>query len=355
MLKRALKMSLLLASAWIGTSAWAVEVGTQDTGHVQNPQWSPNGEWLAFEVNNMSNTIELYLVPVNGGQPGQPSQLKVPGASSSFGAGGYVAAAPEWATNPNLMVIFEGSSPGGNMRLYYASPGAGAPNELLSSSQMQGNLGAPTMAPNGQRFGFVSDATGKGDVYIWDINSGEISVVFASNDTESFPTFDANGQKLVFSRKNNGTEDLFTWEGGTNIKPLSGGAGDQTRPVWAGESVVFFSGERGEGLWDIKVTEGAGKGDVVAQNVRLPARSTPALTPDGSAVVWASANPDQGSKLFVSKLDGSGTKEIETGMVACGDPSVVTAGGRTLLAFTALPKEGSDWRRLHIIDVTGKI
>ena len=81
-------------SALLASSLMAAEVPTGNTGHAQNPQWSADGSWLAFEMNNLSNAIDLWLVSIENGQPGTPSQLKVPG-SSGFGGGGF-AAAPTW-------------------------------------------------------------------------------------------------------------------------------------------------------------------------------------------------------------------------------------------------------------------
>ena len=57
----------------------------------------------------------------------------------------------------------------------------------------------------------------------------------------------------------------------------------------------------------------------------------------------------------MSKLDGTKTIRIDTGLVAAGEPSVVTSGGQTYLAFTALPKSGSDWRQLHVVDITNQM
>jgi hypothetical protein len=47
--------------------------------------------------------------------------------------------------------------------------------------------------------------------------------------------------------------------------------------------------------------------------------------------------------------------EVQTGLVAVGEPSLVNVNGRLFLAFTALPSEGADWRQLHVIDITGKV
>ena len=354
-MRRLLTIGALCAAAiGLAVSANAAEVSTKDTGHVQNPVWSPGGDWLAFEINNMANTVELWLAKVNGAVASSPTQLNIPGASSSFGGGGY-AAGPIWASSPNLMLIFEGANAGGTMRLYYATPSAGAPNELITASQMTGNLHGPAMSGDGTRFAFVSDVTGNGDIYVWELSSGDMVNTFTTSFSEHFPAWNEAGDQLAFSRKNDGTEDLFTWSGGNTTPGLKGGNGDQTRPVWVGDKVAYFTSERGDGKWDIAVVSAGGKRTLIAKDVRLPARSAPAITPDERWVAYGSADPEAGDSVFFARLDGSSTKSILTTKKACGEPSLVEVGGRLMLAYTALPSEGSDWRRLHVVDITGQL
>ena len=211
-------------------SAHAAEVDTRDGGHVQNPQWSQDGKYLAFELNDLSDTVELYVVEVQNGAPRTPRELEVPGAGGGFAGGGFAAAA-HWVEKPQQMVIYEGSNAGGTVRLYYANPGGGAPNELLTSSQIGGNLGFPSMAPDGSRLAFISDSTGRGDIFLWQLADNAIDNIFPTDAAEHFPTFGHAADKLVFTRKNGGTEDLFLWDG-SGTPPLKGGNGDQTRPTW---------------------------------------------------------------------------------------------------------------------------
>jgi Tol biopolymer transport system component len=338
-----------------GAPALAVEVPTADNGHAQNPVWSSGGDYLAFEINNMDTTVELWMVPIEGGQPGAPKQLQIPGAGGTFG-GGSVAVAPVWFGDQEEMVIFEGVVAGGDSRLYYSYTTRGTPQEFPYTSTLTGNLTFPAVSKDFKRLAVVSDMTGAGDVYVWDSGTGKIAPIFESSSPEHFPAFAPDHKSLVFSRKHNSTEDLFLWSGGTTTPPLLGGDGDQTRPIWTGDKILYFTSERGDKQWDI-VASGTTAGSprtVLAQGVRLPIRAAPAVTPDGKAVAYVSDDPAASGSIRIARLDGSNTAEIPTGLVACGEPSFVQSGGRTWMAFTALPSAGSDWRRLHIIDVTGK-
>ena len=349
-----MKLALVLGAAALSMSTtMAAEVNVSGSGHAQNPTWSPDGQWLAYEKNNLSNSVELWLIKMDAGLGSQPRQLRIPGASRSFGGGGSVVAAPSWTSKPQTMLFFEGSNAGGLLRVYYALPGSASPSELISSTAVSGNLSSPTMSASGTRFAFSSDATGSGDIFSWDLANAP-EVVASSPASENFPAFSADGDKLAFSRKGNG-EDLFFWTASGQSGELSSDMGDQTRPVWAGDEVVYFSSERGGDHWDIRAVNGTGGASrLVLRDVRLPVRSGPALTPDGGHVAAVSSDPVRGDRIQIVALDGSGSVEIETGLVACGEPAVVESNGRTWLAFTALPAAGADWRGLHVLDITGR-
>ena len=156
------RISLLVAALLSLGSAQASEISTKEGGHVQNPVWSKDGAWLAYEINNLSNSVELWLVKVEGGMGSQARQLRIPGASRSFGSGGTVVAAPVWTARPQTMLFFEGSNAGGYLRVYYAMPGSASPSEFIPSDKVKGNLSAPTISPNGKQFAFSADATGAG-------------------------------------------------------------------------------------------------------------------------------------------------------------------------------------------------
>lgn len=346
-------LSLLIGSAIAGQ----VHVG--EDGHAYNPHWSPDAQWLAFELNRYGDAVDLYVTKVSSGNGGVPVKVVIPGTTSSFSGRGSVVAHPVW--HPEGTLIFEGSNSGGTQRLYYWAPGGQSAAELLSSSQIGGDLTWPSLSPDGRTLAFVSDSTGSGDLFLWSQTSNEISSTFTSEFAEAAPGFASDGVTLAFSRKNRGTEDIFLWKGG-EVSPLKGGNGDQTRPVWVDNLVVYFTNERGEGHWDIAVTDSGGsQRTIVAREVRLPMRAGPAITPDGRSVVYTMSDPEQGDRLVATTLDGTKTVEIPTGLVACGEPDLIAGGGKVWAAFTALPSAtddpnaATDWRQLYIVDVTGKL
>ncbi|MBN1335785.1 MAG: PD40 domain-containing protein [Deltaproteobacteria bacterium] len=336
-------------------AAQAGQVQVQHDGHAYNPHWSPDGKWLAFEVNQYGDAVDLYVVKIVSGNAGVPQKVVIPGLSSSFSSRGSVVAGPVW--HPQGHVVFEGSNSGGTQRLYYWTPGGQAAAELLTQAQVKGDLTWPTLSADGMRLAFVSDASGNGDLYLWSQQDNQVQPTFSSPLAEAAPRFSPDRTMLAFTRKNKGSEDLFLWHGpGSEPTMLRGGNGDQTRPIWAGENILYFTNERGELHWDIAITDKAGTSRrILARDVRLSMRAGPALTPDGRAVAYTMSDPERADRIMITTLDGAKTVEIPTGLVACGEPDLVEVGGRVFLAFTALPNAASDFRQLHILEVTGRL
>jgi Tol biopolymer transport system component len=334
------------------STATAGQISISERGHASNPSWSPDGGWLSFEVNDYSGSVALFVVKIQGDNPvGVPSKVNIPGQSSMFGASGSMTANTTW--HPEVMMIFEGMTSGASSRLYFLQPGGAAPAQLLTSGQIGGDLSWPEISPDGQMMAFVSDHTGEGDIYTWDRQSNAVTPAVQSPYSEMAPAYNAYGQ-MVYSRKNQGGQDLFTYDGSRSA-PLIGGNGDQTRPIWADRSVVYFSNERGDEHWDIAVTTNPGQKKTIARDVRLPIRSVPALSSDAKWVAYGTALPEHSSAIYIVSVDGSRTVQINTGLVAVGEPSLIDVSGRTMLAFTALPSVGADWRQLHIMDISGEL
>jgi Tol biopolymer transport system component len=346
-----------LALAVSGTAA-AGQISFDGDGHAETPTWSLDGKYLSFEVNRFAGSIDMFMVPIQGEVAAKaPMKLSLPGSGGGpyGGGGGAVVVNSTW--HPDRIVVFEGSNQGGDYRLYYAQTTAGNAAEMIPTTQLSGNLTFPAVSPNGMVMGFISNSTGNGDVYTRDTVSGNVAQLTDTRETEAFPQFRKDGKALLFTRKQSGSEDVFLVNVDTEaVTTIASGAGDQTRPNFAGEHVVYFDGARGEGTWDLAVASASG-GDqkILARDVRLPTRARPAVSADGQWVAYSHADPTKDNKIVLQRVDGSKTVEVSTSHKACGDPALTSSGGRVLLAYTALPDSGADWRKLHVVDVTDKM
>jgi Tol biopolymer transport system component len=344
-------MSLLLL-AWIqGAEAGAVRFTGE--GHAYHPMWSHDGRYLAFEVNRYAGNVDLFIAEVAGAIAKDAVRVSIPGGSSAFGGQGQVLVNAVW--HPERIALFEASNQGGQFRLYSYQPGGGAAYELIPTASVAGDLTFPNVSRDGKSMLFIADATGAGDIRVRDTATGRISQLTQSASAEMFPLYMADAKNVVFTRKSSSTEDVFQIPatGGAEV-PIVGGGGDQTRPALGeGGRVVYFDGGRGEGLWDLASIEGPGGAKrTIAKGVRLPLRARPAVSPDGKWVAFAYDDPTKADKIVLSRLDGTRTVDVSTEFRGCGEPAIAVQNGRTLLAYTALPSSGSDWRFLYVQDVT---
>jgi Tol biopolymer transport system component len=331
--------------------AGATEIPVTSSGHASNPVWSKDGNKLAFEVNEYAGKIDLFAVNMDGIEYQDIKKVQASVGGATFGSGGSVNAAPVWQKlGPKWGLIFEHGRKGVPNRIYstdFIRPA----RPVIQMNQLEGDLSWPALSGDEKSMYFVSDIKGAGDIYSFTFKGQTVKPVVQSEGySEMAPKLSESGS-LLYTRKHGNGEDIYVTTGGSDSKWV-GGNGDQTRPSWANDQVVFFSNERGVDLWDIASSSKPSSKNILAKNIRLPMRSSPALSPDRKWVAYGVEDPKKSSSIWFSKLDGSKTFSYDTKHIACGEPSLTESNGQILLAYTALPAEGSAWRKLHVVDVT---
>ena len=335
--------------------AHAGQVNFGTDGHAINPVWSVDGKYIAFEVNTYGGDgIAMYFAEMQGDTSRKVDRVKLPGSSGPY-ASQQVVMNASW--HPQGLAVFEGSNSGGKFRLYFAQPGGAMAAEMLNNQKAPGNLQFPVVSPNGNLLGYISDQFGKGDVMTWDRSSDKITQVTKTPTiSEVFSIFHKADGRVAFMRKGS-VATIHEVDPATGAETtVAQGNGDQTRPVYAGDKILYFTSERGDGKWDLAVVgrDGTGK-KILAKDVKLPERSRPAVSADGKYVAFVYADPTKDSAVRVLPVGGGTEVEIKTDFTACGEPAIGMQGGRYLLAFTALPSDNSDWRFLYVKDVSDKL
>ena len=332
-------------------SAQATEIPVTSSGHASNPVWSSDGNKLAFEVNEYAGKIDLFAVNMNGIEYQDVKQVQATVGGASFGGGGSVNSAPLWQQRgANWGLIFEHGRKGVPNRIY-ATDFIRPARPVVQMSQLEGDLSWPTLSADQKSMYFVSDIKGAGDIYSFTFQGQVVTpVVESDNFSEMAPQLNEAGA-ILYTRKHGNGEDVYITNAGEDSKWV-GGNGDQTRPVWAADQVVFFSNERGVDLWDVVVSAKPSQKSVLAKDIRLPMRAAPSLSPDKKWVAYGVEDPKKSSSIWFTKLDGSASFSYDTEHIACGEPSLSASNGKILLAYTALPAEGSAWRKIHVVDVT---
>lgn len=347
---------ICLAGAMVTQPASAGQVRFGAEGHAYTPVFSLDGKYVAFEVNKLAGQVDQYVSELQGAIAKDAVRISLPG-SSSFAGGDVVAVNPTW--HPQGIVVFEGSNPGGQLRLYYYQPGTGAASEMIPSSEIGGKLTFPAISRDGKTMAFVASETGNGDIRTRDSSTNKLTQVTSTSATESFPLFSQDGTEIVFTRKHADTEDIFLMRLSDGMeKEVQGGPGDQSRPAFAkgGDRVLYFDSTKGENHWDLfSIASGGGDLKVIGKGVRLPLRGRPAVSPDGEWVAYSYDDPQKANSIFISKVDGSQTVEIKTEHTACGEPALGKQGDRIMLGYTALPNAGAEWRFLTVVDVTDQL
>jgi Tol biopolymer transport system component len=345
---------LFLASP-LDAEAGKVRFGdSAEPGHVDTPVWSPDGKYVAFEANDLGGGVDMYVAEISGDIAKDGTKVTLPMGRTGggvFGGAKHVASNASW--HPDGFVVFQGSNQGGEFRLYLYQPRGQAAHEMIQSTQVPGNLTMATMSDDGSKLAFVSSHTGNGDIYIRDSNSGEVKRITSGEGTEAFPTFSSDGSRMLFTRKKNDLDAIFEVDLASGVeREIAAGNGSHTRPTYgANGAVVHFSAERGDSIWDLVVrTNGVKK--VLARDIRLPLRARPTVGSKGQWVAVASDDPSKSDGVMLIKIDGSKTVKVPTSFKGCGDPAISWNGDRMILAYTALPASGSDWRFLQIEDVT---
>ncbi|MDJ0841327.1 MAG: hypothetical protein QNK37_32755 [Acidobacteriota bacterium] len=306
-----------------------------DSGRNSDPAWSPDGRRLVYRrvVDGRSG---LWITDLAGGEP----ILLVNNPEMDRG--------PDWAST-NRWIVFSsgyGSKRPGGEEIYVIKPdGTG----LKRITESKGEDSLPKFSPDGTKIAFNSKRTGKTDIYIHDLASGEQKAVTDFGDAYA-PSWSPDGKQLVFTRVNGGAFDLF-------IKDLAGGKTRQLTNGPATESTAWWGMPSVERARIAYQSPASGNDDIWIMDAdgRNPYRLTesakadrnPSWSPDGRTVYFESDRSGVWG-IYVKPVTGGPARRITQEDLMDKYPSLSPDGSR-FTGITVVDKVV----RIFFCDVTG--
>jgi len=260
-----------------------------------NPAFSPDGKMLAFTRAVNGINMDLYIVPVSGGEPRRltfdDAHLKslawTPDGSEivfSSSRGGSVnnatlwkipaaGGAPERLTGIGqnvftLAIDRQGGRLAYEQRIHDTniyridvsdSTGQGSPHTQLISSTFQDD--SPDVSPDGKRIVYVSDRTGSLELWLCDGDGANpIQLTNFGGPHTGTPRWSPDGRRIAFDSGVEGNQEIFiiSADGGKPRRLTSDPAFDMI-PSWSrdGRWIYFTSNRSGESqVWKVRAEGG---------------------------------------------------------------------------------------------------
>ncbi len=195
------------------------------------PRWSPDGTQIAFISNRDQDRDNVFVVPAGGGTPRQLTHIdqivseiawRPDGRQIAFSAG---VGHGDWVGLVDLE---------GNLEKLVASPD--------SESDLGGDVGrVRPFAPNGDELAFVSNAHDHVDIGVLDLGSRDVRWLVQNRWDKSMPLWSPDGSCLAFLENRDGNVRLKTVNSrGGNLRAVSPEDGVASMPAWHPNGRTLF-------------------------------------------------------------------------------------------------------------------
>jgi len=313
-----------------------------------SPRWSPDGRYLAFVSKRGDGESQVFLAPLDGGEPRALTKAKFGAGQPAWSPDGkrlaYVAPAGNYKPPKerkgaekhtprvirDLRYRLDGVGYFDNRRMHiFAIDVEGGGETQLTDGDWHDEQ--PSWSPDGTSLAFVSDRERdrhqrlfRADVYVVPSAGGRARKLTRGRGSAAQPQFSPDGRLIAYLGHEHG-EAGGSKNAHALIVPAAGGKAPRSvsapldrstnatpgsRAIaWApdGRSLLFLAGDRGAvSLYRAGVANGS-VGKVVGGDRAIDSF---ALTPDGRRAVFSAAWVAEPSEVYVAPLDGRGRPRI---------------------------------------------
>ena len=279
-----------------------------------NLSWSKNGRYLSYENVNMGHR-SIFIRELNG--KSQQNLTVQKQRRSNF---------LEGLLSPNIHSYNSGLtwSKSEQQYAFMSNGGVGEYNIYVGSVEDEPEVTAQSPSKDGYarwnpekpELAFVSARSGRGDIYVLDIDESEVSPVSKSQYPDLFPEWLPDGNGIIYSSGTSSRHQITYVRRDKNkrwMKPqaLTNWSSDNLRPkVSPDGNWVAFYGSTSENRWNIYVLplnfRAALDMDrdkyLIAEDVIIDLNTGPAWTPEGSQLFYVRRDPDRFNPIYSYNL-----------------------------------------------------
>ncbi len=182
------------------------------------------------------------------------------------------------------------------------------PQDLPLTRISSGNWNdiAPALSPDRSQLAFASDRSGFWDLYVMNLQNGEVTQITSSAEYDSAPSWSPDSQWLAFetyTKENLEISVVSVNDRSQPILPITEDPASDHSPVWApdGRNVAFISTRGGDSdVWLANLDLAGSERYQNLSNTPFAAENHPLWNFDGSQLLWSSTSQTVGfSGLYI--------------------------------------------------------
>jgi Tol biopolymer transport system component/predicted Ser/Thr protein kinase len=228
------------------------------------PAFSPDGRTLAFMRYSSAGSQDIYVVPVEGGEP-----KRLTFDNTLLGGMAWTADGAE--------IVFTSVRGGADPRLWRISVSGGSPEPLAAGGERASTL---AISPQGNLLAYAHDLSGNTKIWRMEISEGRAKApakFIASTRSEFNPEYSPDGKRIAFASDRSGSIEIWMCD-----------------------------------------TDGANP--VMLTNFGGPIGGSPHWSPDGRQIAFDS-RPEGKSQIFVVGIEGGQPRRVSSGKFDDAVPS----------------------------------
>jgi len=285
-----------------------------------DPQWSPDGKWLAFTSDREGGVPQVFVIATGGGEALRVTKLPGGATSPRFAADGdrLVVTSPDADAGsgiPGVVVRRDRRDD----HLWIVSVSGAEPARLTSGDFDDAD---PRWSPDGQEIAFVSNRTAdpetnaNTDLWIVPAKGGKPRQLTSNPGPDEQPRWSPDGSRIAYIAH---SRDFSPAEH-TDLRVVARAGGEPknltidfdfpvSSPIWSpdGSRIYFLAEVRGDRHLFSVPSNG---GDVVRVTDGLRELTEADLVPNGSAFVVSASSPDSPTELHVASTSSKDLKPL---------------------------------------------